>query len=226
MSPFDGEGTEGGKRGASQEAHDHTARQRWPWVPQHSPGPRPSSLCCNASLLRGHGDSSHRRSLHIRQRAKPFTHLIITKPKGGQVPDTQRAIKNRLPLSLSLFHLKHLADFSLPPTRPVPLKFRSRIAGWLVNGRCLFIVTCQEALSRGPGTSSRHGHMAVPFSDQERSRSVTMRRSWRKAMVMISISIMEITNIYGALSVYHALCQAFTYIIASTLSNNLRWRQR
>ena len=45
-------------------------------------------------------------------------------------------------------------------------------------------------------------------------------------MVMISISIMEITNIYGALSVYHALCQAFTYIIASTLSNNLRWRQR
>lgn len=120
LSPFDGEGTEGGKRGASQEAHDHTARQRWPWVPQHSPGPRPSSLCCNASLLRGHGDSSHRRSLHIRQRAKPFTHFIITKPKGGQVPDTQRAIKNCLPLSLSLFHLKHLADFSLPPTRPVP----------------------------------------------------------------------------------------------------------
>lgn len=27
-------------------------------------------------------------------------------------------------------------------------------------------------------------------------------------MVMISISIMEITNIYGALSVYHALCQS------------------
>ena len=80
----------------------------------------------------------------------PALHLIFIKPEGSQVPDTQWVIRNRLPLSLTLFYLKQWADFSLPPTQD----------DWLAGQ---WEVTCPNNTSGGTCKGSRDIQWAWPY---------------------------------------------------------------
>lgn len=70
------------------------------------------------------------------------------------------------------------------------------------------------------GTAKGRSH----FFDPEcyLPRLVTMRKRWRKAMVMVSIrAIVPITTTQGALSTSQALCWPLSHVTASALSNKL-----
>lgn len=83
------------------------------------PGPRLSSLCCNTLPLPPRATRTVVANAHYTPGSGPNTSLDLHKAE-RQPGDTPWAIRNCLPLSLTLFHLKHRTDFSLPPTQPTP----------------------------------------------------------------------------------------------------------